>query len=135
MNRPTPFRRPVGVTLIKLTVVIMVMLSLAGIGLYFVRGMTKWNRGKDAAEKLRTVYAAQKAYLADNPTVAVSSLTSTLILPYMPGGESSIPTVTAENGSTLTLIINVSPPVVNNGSGGTYDPSGSSSDGIWDVGL
>lgn len=135
MNTQSASRRARGVTLIELTLVILVMLSLAGVSIYFAKGMQKWNRGKDATEKLRTVYAAQKAYLADNPTVAVSSLTSALLIPYLPTGETSIPTVTSDTGTTLSIIVNVSPPVVNNGSGTAYDTSGSSSDGIWDVGL
>jgi prepilin-type N-terminal cleavage/methylation domain-containing protein len=131
---PSPAARRRGVTLIELSLVILVMLALAGLGLYFANGHQEWQRGKDAAEKLRSVYAAQKNYLADNPTVPVGSLTTTRIVPYLPSGETSIPTVQAADGTTRTIRLNVSPPVVDNGSGGTYDPSGSSSDGLWDVG-
>jgi prepilin-type N-terminal cleavage/methylation domain-containing protein len=124
-----------GVTLIEMTVVILVLLGLASISFMYAKGTENWKRGKDAAQKLQTVYAAQRAYLADNPTVAVSTLTSALILPYMPTGETTIPTATAENGGTLTIKLDVSPPVVVDGSGSAYDPSGSTSDGLWDVGL
>lgn len=124
-----------GVTLIEMTVVILVLMALASITFMSAKGTENWKRGKDASEKLKTVYAAQRAYLADNPTVVVGTLTSTMIIPYMPGGETSIPTATAENGSTLTIKLDISPPVVVDASGATYDPSGSSSDGLWDVGL
>ncbi len=124
-----------GVTLIEMTVVILVLLTLASVSFMYAKGTENWKKGKDASEKLRTVYAAQRSYLSDNPTVAVSTLTGNMLLPYMPTGETSIPTATAENGATLTIKLNASPPVVIDGSGGAYDPSGSSTDGLWDVGL
>lgn len=123
-----------GLTLVELSLVIFVLLALTAVGVYMTDGMSEWNNGKDAAEKLRTVYAAQRAYLADNPTIAVSSLTSTRLIPYLPTGETTIPTVKDKNGNPLTIKLNVSPPVVLSASGTTYDPSGSSSDGLWDVG-
>lgn len=126
---------PRGVTLIEMTVVIMLILALAGGTLMYFGGTDKWKKGKEASEKLRTVYAAQRAYLADNPTTAVSSLTSDKLVPYLPTGETSIPTVKSETDATFTIKVDVSPPVVVDGSGATYDPSGSSKDGIWDVGL
>lgn len=126
--------RPAGFTLIELTVVIMVLLAMTGLAIYYTGGMSKWNKGKEAAEKLRSVYAAQKGYLADNPTVAVSTLNSSRLIPYMPSGETAIPTVEGENGESLTIRLTVSPPVVVNGST-VYDPSGNSNDGLWDVGL
>lgn len=127
--------RPAGVTLIELTVVIMVLLAMTGLAIYYTGGMDKWNKGKEASEKLRSVYAAQKAYLADNPTVAVSSLNSNRITPYLPGGETSLPSVVSETGAALTIRLTVSPPVLVDAGGTIYDPSGNSNDGLWDVGL
>jgi hypothetical protein len=45
-----------------------------------------------------------------------------------------MPTVKSMTGATLSVIVNVSPPVINAGSGVTYDPSGSNRDSLWDVG-
>jgi type II secretory pathway pseudopilin PulG len=132
----TKFRpRPAGVTLIELTVVIMVLLAMTGLAIYYTGGMDKWNKGKDASDKLRSVYAAQKAYLADNPTVAVSTLNASRIIPYLPSGETSLPAVVSETGAALTFKVDVSPPVLVDGGGAVYDPSGKSNDGLWDVGL
>ena len=128
-------RRPAGLTLIELTVVILVLLAMTGLAIYYTGGMDKWNKGKDASEKLRSVHAAQKAYLADNPTVAVSNLTAARIIPYLPSGETALPAVVSETGAALTIRLTVSPPVLLDGSGAVYDPSGNSNDGLWDVGL
>lgn len=139
MKSQSEDRKPSGVTLIEMTIVILVLLTMMSVGMYFTQGMSEWKRGKDAGEKLRTVYAAQKSYLADNPTVVLSTLSeaeaATRILPYMPTPETSLPTALSEDGATtLTIKANVSPPVTVNGNA-TYDPSGSTSDGLWDVGL
>lgn len=128
-------RRPSGVTLIELSVVIMVLLAMTGLAIYYTGGMDKWNKGKDASEKLRSVYAAQKAFLADNPTVAVSTLTANRLIPYLPSGETTLPAIVSETGATLTIKLNVSPPVVTDAGGAVYDPSGNPKDGLWDVGL
>jgi type II secretory pathway pseudopilin PulG len=135
MKSQHPCAKPVGFTIIELTVVILVLLALAGMSMYYGTGLNDWKKAKDASEKLRSVYSAQKGYLADNPTTAVSTLTPAMVLPYMPNRETALPTATALDGSALTIKVDVSPPVVVNGSGATYDPSGSSNDGQWDVGL
>jgi prepilin-type N-terminal cleavage/methylation domain-containing protein len=121
-------------TLLEMTIVIMVLLALVKIGLFSSSKMDQWKLGRTASETLRSVYSAQRMYLADNPTVSVSSLTSALILPYMPGNITVMPTVTSLVKTNLTILVNVSPPVINAGSGVTYDPSGSNRDSLWDVG-
>jgi prepilin-type N-terminal cleavage/methylation domain-containing protein len=121
-------------TLLEMTIVIMVLLALVKIGLFSSSKMDQWKLGRTASETLRQVYSAQRMYLADNPTVSVSELTSALILPYMPGNITVMPTVTSLVGTNLTILVNVSPPVINAGSGVTYDPSGSNRDSLWDVG-
>jgi len=132
---PIPFPVPLrAFTLVEMTLVIMILLALIGAGLFVSGSITTWKRGRDASESLRTVYTAQRLYLADNPTVAVSSLTEAMLIPYLPNQAASIPTVTSLTNTTLTIKVNVFPPVVNNGSGGTYDPSGNSKDSLWDVG-
>jgi prepilin-type N-terminal cleavage/methylation domain-containing protein len=123
-----------GFTLLEMTVVIMVLLALISTGLFVNRRMDEWRRGREASESLRAVLSAQRMFLADNPTRAVSSLTSAELVPYLPMGGTSIPTVRSLTNSVLSIRIDVSPPVVNAGTGTTYDPSGSSTDSLWDVG-
>ncbi|NQX02425.1 hypothetical protein HQ447_17340, partial [bacterium] len=73
-------------------------------------------------------------YLADNPTASVANLTNELLLPYLPNNMTAMPTIKSLTGSSLAVIVTVSPPVINAGSGVTYDPSGSNKDTLWDVG-
>lgn len=121
-------------TLLEMTIVMMVLLVLMKIGLFTSNKMDQWKMGRAASETLRSVYSAQRMYLADNPTADVTTLTSALILPYMPNNVTVMPTVKSLTGSTLTISVNVSPPVINAGTGTTYDPSGSTKDSLWDVG-
>ncbi|MCP5533347.1 MAG: type II secretion system protein [Akkermansiaceae bacterium] len=127
-------RRPGAFTLLEMTIVIMVLLALISTGLFVNNKMDEWKLGKQAGETLRTVYAAQRMYLADNPTAAVSSITNAKIIPYLPNQATTMPKVTSLVGTQLNILVNVSPPVINGGSGVTYDPSGSSNDSLWDVG-
>lgn len=121
-------------TLLEMTVVIMMMLALMGTGMFVNRKMDEWKLGREAAETLRSVYSAQRMFLADNPTRLVSSLTSTDIIPYLQNGATSLPTVKSMTGASLGILVNVSPPAINAGSGVVYDPSGNTKDSIWDVG-
>lgn len=123
-----------GFTLVEMTVVIMVLLTLLGTGLYVSQQYGNWQLGRAAGESLRTVYAAQRMYLADNPTAVVANITSAQVIPYLPSRATTLPTVKSLKGATLTIRVNVSPPNINNGSGGIYDPSGSPTDSQWDVG-
>jgi hypothetical protein len=117
-----------------MTVVILVLLSLISTGLFVSRKMDDWRRGREAAETLRVVYSAQRMFLADNPTRTVASLTAAELIPYLPMGGTTMPTVKSLANVDLSIKVDVSPPVVNAGTGTTYDPSGSSSDSLWDVG-
>lgn len=135
MKPPCLSRKPQkAFTLLEMTVVILVLLSLIKIGLFTFSKMDEWRLGREASETLRSVYSAQRMYLADNPTASVSEITSTLLLPYLPNHATVMPTVTSLTGATLSLLINVSPPTINAGSGVAYDPSGSTHDSLWDVG-
>lgn len=131
-SQPTAIRK--AFTLLELTIVIMVLLALIQTGLFVSTKMDEWKLGRDAAETLRTVYSAQRMYLADNPTVSVADITSAVIIPYLPNGATTLPTVKSLVNTQLTILVNVSPPVINAGSGTTYDPSGSNKDSLWDVG-
>jgi len=132
-NRPSRLRLR-AFTLIEMTIVMMVLLALIGIGMYSTNAIKAWQLGRQASETLRSVYTAQKLYLSDNPTVAVTSLTPALLIPYLPNKATTMPTVTSLTGATLNVKVTVFPPVVDNGSGVAYDPSGSTKDSLWDVG-
>lgn len=123
-----------GVTLLEMTIVILVLLILMSTGLVVSAQYRKWQLGRTASETLRNVYSAQRLYLSDNPTVAVADITPADIIPYLTNRETAIPTVESLEGDQLTIKVNVSPPVINDGSDGTYDPSGNSLDSLWDVG-
>ncbi len=102
-----PITRRRGFTLLEMTIVIMVLIALISTGLFVNTKMDEWKLGRAASETLRQVYTAQRMFLADNPTRLVSAITNT---------------------------VNVSPPVINAGSGVPYDPSGDNRDSLWDVG-
>jgi hypothetical protein len=131
--RPAPSTRR-GATLIEMSVVICVLLALMSTGLYFSYKIGEWKAGKEAGETLRAVYAAQRMYLADHPTAAVNTITSAQLLPYMPNSPSVMPVITSLDDKELDVNVAVSPPVVSDGNGAAYDPSGSPSDSLWDVG-
>lgn len=118
--------------------VILVLLTLISAGFYASTSYRDWSRAREASETLRGVYVAQRTYLADNPTTPVSSLTQALLLPYLPDSPATFPTGRSLTGATLTIRVNVSPPIMTTTTGGTagtaYDPSGSSTDSLWDVG-
>jgi type II secretory pathway pseudopilin PulG len=123
-----------GFTLLEMTIVIMVLIALTSTGLVVNRKMGEWRLGRAASETLRQVHSAQRMFLGDNPTRLVSSLTPEDILPYMQGNATAMPTVESLTGAKLPILVNVSPPVINAGSGVAYDPSGDNRDQLWDVG-
>lgn len=119
-----------GLTIIELTLVIGIMVILISTTTIGISYYKDWSQGLSAGEDLKAVYQAQRLFLADNPTTALASLTSSDITPYLPNGMAAIPTVTDLNGGTRTIIITVSPPTLSGG----YDPSSSTSDSVWDAG-
>lgn len=123
-----------GFTLIELTVVISILVVLMSTGIFFSSAIEDWKRGRDASETLRGVYVAQRSYIADNPTSSLSSLTQAKLLPYLPSGAGTFPTVTTLDGQIYSIKVTASPPVVVDGSGVTYDPSNNPKDSLWDVG-
>jgi type II secretory pathway pseudopilin PulG len=123
-----------GLTLIEMTVVIVVLMTLVGMSMYVSGGYSEWKLGSEASQKLRMVYNAQRTYLAEHPTESPSSLTSAKVIPYLSDNASTLPTVESLDGDELSIKVSVSPPVVVDGGGSNYDPSGDSDDGIWDVG-
>ena len=121
-------------TLLEMSMVILVMLTLVSSGLVVNRQMTSWRLGREAGETVRTVYSAQRMFLSDNPTRTVASIVAADIIPYLPSGATALPTVKSLTNTNLSIIVNVTPPVVNSGSGTAYDPSGKSNDSLWDAG-
>lgn len=136
MNSATrsKFRIRRGLTLVEITIVLMILMTLVGSALVINRKFGDWRRGREASETLRTVYTAQRMFLSDNPTVQVNTITAAQLLPYMPGRPTAMPTVKSLTGANLGILVNVSPPAVNNGSGIAYDPSPNRTDNLWDVG-
>ena len=122
-----------GMTVIEISLTLSVMLMLASIVLFSSSGMNEWKRARNASLELRKVYIAQKSYLADHPTVATSTLTEAMLVPYLGPLTTTLPTFEGKDGEALTVKVDVLPPVALNG-GAIYDPSGSSEDGLWDVG-
>jgi prepilin-type N-terminal cleavage/methylation domain-containing protein len=128
-------------TLIEMTVVIMILLGLAGSGLYSYAAVDRWKLGRAASEELRSVYSAQRMYLADNPLTPVASLVDAMLIPYLPnriGGTpatlvAALQPVKALTGANLGFRITQSPPVLIQGTV-VYDPSGGTADSLWDVG-
>ncbi len=112
----------------------MVLLALIGISMYSVGSVSSWRKGREASEKLISVQTAQRLYLSDHPTTDVSSLTAEMLIPYLPDRSTAIPTVTSLEDATLSIKLNVFPPIVVNPSGSAYDPSGNNKDSLWDVG-
>ena len=140
-----PRSLPQGFTLLEMTIVILVMLALVGIGVFSSRKMDEWRMGRAAAEVLRAVHTAQRMYLADNPTTLVTNLNEAMLIPYLPNVSSPVPaTLVAALGTTRSMgssptalafsfnVANVTPFFTL--SGLRYDPSGSFTDLLWDVG-
>jgi prepilin-type N-terminal cleavage/methylation domain-containing protein len=127
-----------GFTLIEMSIVIFVLLALLTTGFYASNIVGEWKLGRDASETLRTVYVAQRTYLADNPTVPVTSLTQSMLLPYIPNNPTTFPTSKSLTSATLYARVNVSPPYMTTTAGGVsgtrYDPSKTTTDSLWDVG-
>jgi type II secretory pathway pseudopilin PulG len=121
-------------TLLEMTIVILVLLTLVSVGMFSSKKMREWRLGREAGETLRSVYSAQRMFLADSPTTRVVDITAANIIPYLPNNVTSIPTVKSLTGDTLGILVNQSPPVINAGGNVVYDPSGSNTDSLWDVG-
>lgn len=131
----SPSNKKSGLTLIEITLVIVILLGIIGIGMTYMGGSEDWEKGKEASEALREVYTAQKHYLADNPTTNVTDIEASDLVPYLRNGLTAIPTVESIDGGSLSIKVDVTPPVIDDGSSGTYDPSGATDDGLWDVGF
>jgi hypothetical protein len=112
------------------------ILVLAGAASLSVKPYLAYRDGRAAGEMLRAVKAAQLMYLSDHPFTRVQDLTQDDLSPkYMPNG--AWPTLPlGQNGEALKIDCTQFPPVAVLESDGKtpYDPSGSTTDGLWDVG-
>lgn len=128
-----PRRAKSALTLIEMTLVIMMLLAMIGTGFFANKKVDEWKIGRAASETLRQVHTAQRMFLADNPTHPVEDIEEEDVIPYLPGNVAVLPTIESLTGKTLNIKVDVLPPVVVDGSGVTYDPSGDSKDGVWDI--
>jgi prepilin-type N-terminal cleavage/methylation domain-containing protein len=132
MKSPCISRAQAGFTMVELSIVIGALLLLIGLASAAAPPFIAYIQGEQAGQSLRAVKAAQLMYLADNPATPVSSLTQAMLSPYMPNG--AWPTLPTVNGQTPTINYTVFPPVAAlNGS--TYNPTGSTTNGLWNVGT
>jgi len=133
-----------GFTVLEMTVVLAVLLTLMGLGFSSYRGYNNWKKGATAGTLLRAVHSAQLTYLSEHPTVLVKDIKMTDITPYLANGggflTSAIPNrddlkevdifVLDLDDNKLQIKVDKSPPYIT----GDYDKSGSTDDGLWDVG-
>lgn len=133
MKQQQRYQNSQGLSLVEITLVIALMLALASIITYSVSSMTNWQKGRDAGEKLKSVYIAQKSYLADHPSKSYATFTNDELIPYLPNRPGAMPTAQTLEKQDLTLNVTAMPPVYTLG-GSAYDPSDSTSDSLWDVG-
>lgn len=129
--KPTQHR---GLTLIEVSLVIGLILTLVSLTYLSFRPFSDWQKAKDAGISLQAVYTAQKTYLADHPTQAVDTLTEAQLIPYLPNNMVAMPTAVGLAGEPLTVRVNVIPPTLLSGGDDFGDPSGSTTDGLWDAG-
>ena len=122
-----------GFTLLEISLVLALILGLSVMIGFGYNAVSAWKQGKSAGLSLQAVYAAQRAYMADNPTALISAVTSAQLTAYLPEGWSSLPVFVGLNGEGLTLKFSVMPPMLLLGAT-PYDPSGKSTDSLWDVG-
>ena len=134
-----------GFTLLEITVVLVVLLTLIGVGFSSVKGYNDWKKGAEAGTRLRAVYTAQVTYLSEHPTVKVANLTMADIIPYLANGGGFLTSTVSDpadlkevdifvldlDGNKLQIKVDKSPPYIT----GDYDPSGNTDDGQWDVGT
>lgn len=116
----------------EISLVIALVLGLMSLVTLNVSTVTEWQEGKDASLSLQAVFAAQRAYMADHPTADIAAVSSSLLQTYLPQGWSTMPTFTGLEDEQLTLDHTVMPPRLLLGNA-AYDPSGSTSDGLWDT--
>jgi len=133
MKHPSPPRRQQGMTLVEITLVISVLLGMTTVVALTIGSMANWKLGRSAGEDLRSVYLAQKSYLADHPTDNIAEVSKAELEKYLPSGMPTISPVEDLEGNNRTINFNEMPPVIGDADN-PYDPSPETNDGVWDVG-
>lgn len=124
-----------GFTILELTLVILVLLGIVATFFGVSQPISNWQRASEAGLTLREVEVAQRQFLADNPQVDITTVTEAQVAPYLDGNPAVFPVVEDEDGNGLDILVDQSPPVyAEAGTSTSYDPSGASDDGLWDVG-
>ena len=108
------------------------LLALASMSFLGFSSYSEWSKGREASIGLRSVYIAQRAYLADHPNEDEATLGPDLIISYLPGG-AELPSIVSLEGIPLEIDLTSMPPVFLQG-GAPYDPSDRPDDGLWDIG-
>lgn len=127
------FQKQAGFTLLEISLVMGLILGLCVMIGFGYNSVSDWKKGKDAGLSLQAVYAAQRGYMADNPTADIASVSAAQLVGYLPQGWSVLPSFYGKDGEVLTLKFSVMPPILLYGTS-AYDPSGKPADGLWDVG-
>ena len=122
-----------GFTLIEISMVIALILGLTAIAGLSISSVTVWKKGRTASLALEAVYVAQRSYLADHPASTLQGISSATLTTYLPAGWHVMPVMTGLDGEALVVGYGTMPPIFLNGIN-RYDPSQSTSDGLWDVG-
>lgn len=120
--------------MLEITIVLALMMALSSVVIYSVSAISEWKKGRAAAESLKSVYLAQKSYLADHPSESYADFEANDLIPYLPNRPGVMPTGVGLEEETLTLNFNVMPPEFQLNTS-AYDPSDSPTDGLWDVGA
>ncbi len=119
-------------SILEVALVVALLLVIASLSFLGFSSYSEWSKGREASIGLRSVYIAQRAYLADHPTEDATTFGPDLIIPYLPdGGE--LPSIVSLNGIALEIDLTSMPPVFLQ-DGAPYDPSDRPDDGLWDVG-
>jgi type II secretory pathway pseudopilin PulG len=125
--------QPSGFSLVELSLVMATILSLTVFIGFGFNATRQWQRGKNASLALQAAYTAQRSYMADHPAADITTVTPDAIRAYLPQAWNPMPAIIGLQDEVLSVNYAVMPPVLANG-GSAYDPSGKSSDGLWDVG-
>lgn len=119
-------------SILEVALVVALLLVIASISFLGFSSYSEWSKGREASIGLRSVYIAQRAYLADHPTEDAEIFGPDLIIPYLPDG-SELPSIVSLDGIPLEIDLTSMPPVFLE-DGSPYDPSDRPDDGLWDVG-
>jgi type II secretory pathway pseudopilin PulG len=85
-------------TLVELTMVIGIVLGMAGMSVFGMTYFTSLARANRAEAVLKQVEKARLSYLIDHPTHSYREITGSNISKYLPGGFSAMQDILRDNG-------------------------------------